>query len=428
MSQETSTQSRRAVEALRSGVPNRDAVQFLGCSQPEIEQRFREQLSGVSQGLEHGAGSGGTLIAGDFGSGKSHVLEYLQHVALESNFVCSKVVISKETPLHDPAKVLTAAIESAKVPGKKGNAVTEIARQLDFGSQRYAEFYKWLHSKEHGLSTRFAATLFVYERGKGSNEPEIANRIVQFWSGSRIVTGDLRGWLREMGEVATYRLDKVSVKELAIQRYQFLPLLMVAAGYAGWVLLIDEVELIGRYSLRQRAKSYAEIARLLGRLEWSTVPGMTCVLTITEAFEGEVLHDTRHNDEERIPNRLRASGREADLLLASQAECGMRLISRERLPLNKPSDQTFEGIYDTVRRLHGQSYTWDPPGEFSFDRTKRIREHVKRWIHEWDLRRLYPDYTPQIEGTEIREDFTEQPELEAADEFSQENGVASSEV
>ena len=39
---------RRALEALRNGVPNRDAVKILGCSQPDVESRFDEMLSQAS--------------------------------------------------------------------------------------------------------------------------------------------------------------------------------------------------------------------------------------------------------------------------------------------------------------------------------------------------------------------------------------------
>ena len=37
----------RAIEALRAGVPNRDAVRELGCSQPVIENRFFELMNAM---------------------------------------------------------------------------------------------------------------------------------------------------------------------------------------------------------------------------------------------------------------------------------------------------------------------------------------------------------------------------------------------
>ena len=157
---------------------------------------------------------------------------------------------------------------------------------LNFNSPQYAQFYQWINYPENGLSTRFASTVFVFERG---GDPGVSDRIIQFWSGSGIAVAELRGWLRELGEAATYKIDKATVKDLAIQRYRFIPRLMVAAGYAGWVILVDEVELIGRYSLRQRAKSYAEVARLLGKLEGADIPGLTAVLAITKSFNSRSL-------------------------------------------------------------------------------------------------------------------------------------------
>lgn len=425
MRSEAQVQNWRAIEALRAGVPNRDAVQSLGSSQSAIEERFRRQLAAVREGFSQGTAAEGTLIAGGFGSGKSHLLEYLQHIALENNFVCSKVVVSKETPLYDPAKVYKAAIQSAKVPGRTGAALTEVAHRLnDFNSLPYAQFYQWVNQQGNGLNTRFAATVFVFERGKGDGNPEVADRIIQFWSGNPIAVGELRGWLREWGEAATYKIDKVSVKELALQRYRFVPRLIVAAGYAGWVILIDEVELIGRYSLKQRAKSYSEVARLMGKLAGDSIPGLTTVLSITDDFESAVIQAPR-NDEEKIPGKLRAGGQDAEGLLASQAERGMRIIQRDKMLIEPPTEATIHEIYDKVRAIYGKAYGWHSPMDYQPpDKTKQIRQHVKRWINELDLKRLYPDYKPEIEVTVLRQDYSERPELEAPAEDETDEGAS----
>ena len=197
-------QQRRAIEALRAGVPNRDAVRALGCAQPRIEERFRKQLESAMDDVANGAQAPGLLIAGDFGSGKSHLLEYLQHLALEQRFVCSKIVISKETPLYDPAKLYRAAIESAVVPDKKGAALTEIAFGLQLDSRGYADLTRWANSPEARLNPRFAATLFLFELVR---DEEIRDRIISFWAGDPLSAIDLRRWLRESGEAATYQIE-----------------------------------------------------------------------------------------------------------------------------------------------------------------------------------------------------------------------------
>ena len=132
-----SVERRRALEALRAGVPNRDAVMVLGSMQQGVDDRFTELLAAVD-GLPDGAAPGGMLVGGGFGSGKSHALEHLSHMALSEGFVVSKVVVSKETPLHDPTKMYRAAIEAAKVPGRPGSAIDEIVAglRIDAGPTR----------------------------------------------------------------------------------------------------------------------------------------------------------------------------------------------------------------------------------------------------------------------------------------------------
>lgn len=405
--------NQRAIEALRNGVPNRDAVTVLGCNQPEIEDKFRRQLESTKHALTSGDRNEGIMVAGDFGTGKSHLLEYLMHLALEQNFVCSKIVISKETPLFDPAKLYRAAAEAAIVPGKRGSAMTEIATALKFNSQDYANFYQWTH-QEAGLNARFAATLFLYERM--SNDPELSNRIIRFWSGDKIDSGEIKKYLKACREPVTYKIDKITAKELALQRFKFAARLIVAAGYSGWVLLIDEVELIGRYSLLQRAKSYAELARWMGKLEASNVGGLTSVFAIIQAFQSIVLEGK--DDFEKVPNRLRAKGTESDLLLASQAERGMRVIQNEFKLLKTPDKDVLAQTYEKVKSIHAGAYDWDPPAVQSIEHmiSARMRQYVKGWITEWDLKRLDSGYIPKIEVGGLEPNYTEDKNLEVETE------------
>jgi hypothetical protein len=45
-----------------------------------------------------------------------------------------------------------------------------------------------------------------------------------------------------------------------------------------------------------------------------------------------------------------------------------------------------------------------------------MREYVKGWITEWDLNRLDPTQKVEIELTEIRQDYSEDIELEGSQE------------
>ena len=404
--------ARRAIEALRAGVPNRDAVRALGSAQPHVEEQFWQGLQRTADDLARGAQPPGLLIAGDFGAGKSHLLGYLQHLALQQNFVCSRVVISKETPLYDPAKLYRAALEGATVPGRAGAALAEIAASLDFASPRFQEFSRWAHRPETGINSRFPASVFLYERVKDS---EILDRIVSLWSGDPLNVSEVRKWLRAHDAAAAYRLERIAVKQLAVQRFAFAARLIGAAGYAGWVLLVDEVELIGRYSFMQRARSYAALARWAGLMEGVACPGLLTTFAITSDFASAVL-DGR-NDAEAVPGKLRGTGLDAKRLLASEAESGMLFIAREALHLRSSDRATIEQTREVVRAIHGCAYQWSPPpAEADDDLTLRMRQHVRQWINEWDLRRVDPEYRPHFVVADVTMDYSEQPELEAAPE------------
>jgi hypothetical protein len=399
---------RRALEALRAGVPNRDAVVALGSMQHGIEDRFSELLGSV-RALPEGPAPGGLLIGGDFGTGKSHVLEHLAHVALSQGFVVSKVVISKETPLHDPTKVYRAAIDQAKVPGRPGSAIDEIAAGLQEDSPRYAELYRWAHH-DPPVDSRFAATLFLHDYGRG--DEEFSDRIVRFWAGDPLPVADLRRRLKEAGAAATYSLAAVKERDLSRQRFRFVSRLAQAAGHAGWVVLLDEAELIGRYTALQRAKSYAEIARWVHGDRDDPAAPLCAVLTTVSDFETQVL--VGKNDRELIGKRLRAKGTVEDELLANQAEAGMRVIEREQLPLQPPGREELDRTYAQLKQIHAEAFAWSPPDVPGLERlpSNRMRQYVRAWINEWDLCRLDPAHRPEISVGGLDVDLSTDGDLE----------------
>jgi len=409
----TSVERRRALEALRAGVPNRDAVTVLGSMQQGVEDRF-SQLMGAVRELPDGPPPGGMLIGGGFGTGKSHVLEHLAHVALSDGFVVSKVVISKETPLHDPAKVFRAAIEQAMVPGRPGSAIDEVAAGLQFDSAGYRELYRWAHQEDAPVDSRFAATLFLHEYGRG--DEEFTDRIVRFWAGDPLPVADLRRRLKEAGAAATYRLAGIKERDLFRQRFRFASRLIQAAGYTGWVVLLDEAELIGRYSTLQRAKSYAELARWVRGDRDDPAAPIAAVLTTVDDFETQVL--VGKNDVDLIPKRLRAKGTLEDELLAGQAEIGMRIIERDQVQLQPPGREELDRTYTQLKQIHSEAYGWNPPDVPGLERlpSNRMRQYVRAWINEWDLRRLDPSYQPEISVAGLEVDLTTDSETDLGGE------------
>ena len=408
----SSLRNRRALEALRNGVPNGDAVAALGCNQPAVERDFNALLSRVPGGDDDVPDSGlGMLVAGDFGSGKSHLLGFLESQALEQNFVCSRVVISKETPLFNMEKVFRAAIENARAPGVTGHMVEEVAQKLDYDSERYTRFFRWANREDNGLDRILPATLIVHQ--KENDDLDLLNKITWFWSGEKIQLKDVRDGLRDIGESQSYAFRAPAARNLPPQKLRFVLELIKAAGYRGWVVLMDEIELVTNYSMLQRARSYAELARWMGQATGEKYPGLILVGAVIGSFANVVLDEKE--DRDKAAPRLRARQREEDDIAAARAETGMRLIERGVLPLDRPDDETLSTLYERLKAIHSDAYGWTAPEidhEIGPGGRRIIRSFVRRLITEWDLIRLYPGARPDIEESELTLNTQEDRDLE----------------
>ena len=401
----------RALEALRNGVPNRDAVKLLGCNQPDAESRFDDMLTQVSDTDNPHSSAMGMVVSGDFGTGKSHLLNHLEDRALSKGFVCSKVVISKETPLYDLGKVFKSAVDNGRMPDRSGRLIEELGHALKPDTQEYAKFFQWANeTKSNGLNQIFPASLLVHER---SNDFELNNEIEYFWSGDRIKVSRVKDGLRQIGQLQSYSFRAPKATELPPQRLCFVIELIKAAGYKGWVLLLDEIELVGSYSQLQRGRSYAELTRWLGEAVDELYPGLVTVGTVTGDFAPFVISpggDKKDRDYVVPKLAVRYSG------IIPRAETGMRLLERECIPLVQPNDTEIQHTIDKLRDLYSAAYDWEAPNLKAESRgagyQNRMRYKVRASINQWDLLRHYPDYVPETEGDEFRHTYVENVDLE----------------
>jgi len=405
---------RRAIEALRAGVPNRAAVRLMGATSQGISQQFDATLRAARNGLAQNGPTAGAwqIVEGGFGSGKTHLLSYLQEQALQQNFVVSRLSISKETPLFDTDKLYISAMRAAVVPRQNDDAMTAVLASLKPNTERFDLLEQWASDASNGLSPLFPALLHLIPRPVVT--PEVLDQIARFFAGSKLALAQVKQWLRADGTHKMFALKPVKPADLALQRLRFAPRLMAAAGYSGWCVLLDEVELIGRYSLLQRGRSYAELARWLGLEKSIAVPGLATVVALTDDFSDAVIHGRL--DDQKAPSKLLAKG---DREIARLAELGIRAL-QQRDPQRRLTPPDSEALHDClakVRRLYHRAYDWEPPGTEvgNILASKSMREYVKSWITQWDLLRLFGE-SSVIEVKPIEDDYTENPDIAVATE------------
>ena len=408
----TALASRWAIEALRSGVPNRYAVQELESNQLDAERQFRAILDRVTSGGVNESEYHGMMVSGDFGSGKSHLLVHLEQIALQDNFVTSRIVISKETPLYDLGKVFSAAMECGKLPDRKGRFVEELCATLRPGWEDYLGFRSAVGQAGHKglLSMIYPASCAVHERG------EMREEIEEFWSGGKITVPNLRRGLRSIGMAKEYKFSAPRQSDLPMQRLRFVAELIRGAGYRGWVVLLDEIELIGHYSILQRGRSYAEIARWMGHASVGNRPfGLIAVGAVTDGFESEVISPNgRKQDRDKIGPRLRSHPRY--MSIADRAEAGMAILERDYILLKEPDEMDVANTLEKLRNIYLRAYGTRPPPATPITAgagfQRQIRHKVRAAINEWDLRRFYPDRAPQTEVDQFVHNYAEDATLE----------------
>ena len=404
--------NRTAIEALRNGVPNGKAVDILGSNQPIAEAKFQDLLdSNVSD--EHWIDNSRSLvISGDFGTGKSHLLEYFKHLALSQNFICSMISVSKETPFNKLGSVFKAAIDEGVVPSNVGQMINEITILLDFNSQEYARFFQWANNQsEDDLHQIFPASLIVNEK---SPDLEVTSKMRNFWSGEKLLQSDIRSGLNLIGQERNYKFRAPRQRDLEPQRLRFVLELIKAAGYKGWVILIDEFETIASYSILQRAQSYAELARWLGMVPGEIYPGLITVASITDDYELSILNEKgdRDNVGPRFQNRDEPQN-------AAKATAGMLAIS-ERMVLEEIDEATIDRTLEKIRQLYEKAYGWDASpfksnSQMSAGYQRRMRYKIRSAISQWDLQRLFPEVAPDIVAEEFKLDYEEDKDLESGE-------------
>jgi hypothetical protein len=390
---------RTAFEALRAGVPNRAAIELLGSVEDVLEDRFEAGLDRVWSDTP----LPGLLFAGGFGAGKSHLLGFLREAALRRNVIVSRVSISKETPLSAPLAVVAAALRDTLVPGHTDDAMTVALAELQRRPTQAQALERQAGAPEAGLSPVFAALAYLLGRQQPA---ELLRRIETFLAGGPLPGPALRAALAEAGARGRFDLAGLTEARLAGERERFAPLLFRAAGFAGWCVLLDEVELIGRYAPLQRARAYAELAIWLGLGGVPRVAGLQVAAAITDDFAAAVIE--ARQDAEKLPERLRLKGLPAQAELALAA---IRAIAAAPL-LRPPAAADLQRHATALRRGYSLAYGWEapplPPAERRAGRT--IRHHVRGWITQWDVQRLLGQATG-VEHATLAANYAETVDL-----------------
>ena len=385
-------EARSAIESLRSGVPSRDVVAQLGTTQHDVRERFQEGLDALAAG----EGTSPIVISATFGAGKTHLLNYLQALAEREGFVTSYAVISPEMPLGNAHLAVKALSEAAVAPGQTGKAMRALAAGLRTDSEAYKELQNW--ARNATIDDRFRALLHLYESFRADEEFRV--QILNDFEGRAILKTILKNRLKQISQSAAYDLSGPRNAFLAHDRIRLLAQFFRASGCKGWVILFDEMERVGKFSLNQRLAAYSELGWWREAAE-QVGSALLPIFTTASGFVSEAITGGTH-DEQRL-----SSGGFAQDERDQYARRGIDMLKAPFRLVSPTREQEAEIEY-RVKSIYEAAYGGTVPElpRARGDVRTSIRSEMRRWITLWDLHRYYPAYRPEVSVGEIHFDPT----------------------
>jgi hypothetical protein len=383
----TNLQTRQILESLRTGVPIREAVQLVGSGQPGLEVRFSDLLDDVRVGKPRQ--NNGFIFFGDFGTGKSHALEFFSSTAVNKKFVVSRATISKNLQLSNYRAVLSQLMSQMSTTEHKEEALARILDDSNSKGVDYSDLVRWCQTEvEAGrlssIYREIASKLHMLRYGT-----EEFDKLMSYFAGSA-------SQVEIKKAIGAPRAEVPTAESRSLQTLQFLSRLFVHLGYNGWVLLFDELELIrviGSQAARvARGKSYAALTDWFGLSNKTLGRSIATIGCMTTSFVADIVDDQGQNswnDYGLVPAALAVS-KSSDLV--NSATSAMNFLrdqeSDSSLQLQWPDRSAKVNLQVSIKKLYDEAYgTSSPELELVGEEYESIRIFIRRWIANWDLAR-----------------------------------------
>lgn len=278
------------VDALRRGTVPRRSLDAFAVGLEAFDAVVGEELAAVAAG-----GAKFKAVRGEYGSGKTFFVRWLQERAKREGFAAAEVQISEtETPLHRLETVyrrLTERLSTADTQAgalrsildnwfyaleedvlaegrvAEGDAEALLARTGDLMERRLASVARH--------APAFATALRAYRRASAGHDRATAEALLAWVGGQPNVGAAAKRYAGVKGD-----LDHFG----ALSFLQGLLVILRDSGFSGLVLVLDEVETLQRVRSDVREKSLNALRQVIDEIDSGRFPGLYLVITGTPAF------------------------------------------------------------------------------------------------------------------------------------------------
>lgn len=331
-------EARHIIEALRSGIPSRAVGQYFSEARPKIMKEISNRLDMVS---EEGK-SNGIIISGKYGEGKTHLLNTVFNLAHSNNMVVSYLSLSKETPMDKLYLVYQKIIRNTYLPMRQQPGFMHELEKISANAPIAQEMLLYAAKQ---LETDKLYYLFrSYLNTEDSDEKFLLQADLE---GDFIANAPLKKIYRRIfNQPVKYNVNFTKTKYCG-DYFAFMSHLFTQMGYHGWVILIDETELMGRLGKKARLNAYRNMARFL--LPERCFESTFSMFALSSSYAEDVI-EGKHEYE----NLEEIYSTEQEPM-----KTVLNLLTRapQLLPLTR--DEINDILYK-IQDFHGKAYDWSP--------------------------------------------------------------------
>jgi hypothetical protein len=281
---------REIVSALRGGTVPQQGLDVLAVGLQRFETAIDEELSAVSAG-----GAVFKAVRGEYGAGKTFFSRWLVERARRAGFASAEVQISEtETPLHKLETVYRRVTENLATAEFPPSAFREVVDGWFFSLEQDVIASEIVQpSDTAGLAaavdTLLERRLLVVSQTAPAFASALRGYRAAVVAGDAVQADGLIGWLGGQPHVASSVRRSAGVRgELdhfgAFGFLQGLIAVLRDSGYAGLVIVLDEVETLQRVRGDVRDKALNALRQLVDEVNSGRFPGLCLLITGTPAF------------------------------------------------------------------------------------------------------------------------------------------------
>lgn len=330
-------ESRHIIEALRSGIPSRIVGRCFSDARPKI----LKELSGHIEDVCERQKSAGMIISGKYGEGKTHLLNTVFNMASENNMVVSYLSLSKETPMDKLHLLYPKLMANTYLPKRLQPGFAQVFDTMTAGSRLASEMISYAAGQ---LQTD--KLYYLLRACLNTEDAEEKFQLLADLEGDFIANATLRQiYKRIFNQTVKYNVNFSKTKHCR-DYFAFMSHFFVQLGFSGWVILIDEGELMGRLSKKGRLNAYRNMAYFLfPQREFESVFSL---FAYSASYVEDVVigkHDFENLEEIHPvePEPMRSV-------------LGQIVKTPQLSPL---TEKEIREILEKVREIHGRAYRWD---------------------------------------------------------------------